>query len=116
MCDGWPAGPAPSRFYSTPIKADADGEHKHRPTIHTGRECAVEAGLEDAAMKEEFDADHRSMMMWTLAFGHHEDRTPTHGYEATCEAAMAAFAKSWRCFTTLDVVAMAQAASQASYG
>jgi hypothetical protein len=32
--------------------------------------------------------------MWTLAFGHHEDRTPTHGYEATREAAMAAFAKS----------------------
>jgi hypothetical protein len=34
--------------------------------------------------------------MWTLAFGHHEDRTPAHGYEATCKAAMAAFAKSWR--------------------
>jgi len=35
--------------------------------------------------------------MWTLEpFGHHEDRTPTHGYEATREAAMAAFAKSWR--------------------
>jgi hypothetical protein len=33
--------------------------------------------------------------MWTLAFGH-EDRTPTHGYEAMREAAMAAFAKSWR--------------------
>jgi hypothetical protein len=33
---------------------------------------------------------------WTLAFGHHEDRTPTHGYEPTREAAMAAFAKSWR--------------------
>jgi hypothetical protein len=32
--------------------------------------------------------------MWTLAFGH-EDRTPTHGYTATREAAMAAFAKSW---------------------
>jgi hypothetical protein len=30
-----------------------------------------------------------------LAFGHHEGRTPTHGYEATREAAMAAFAKSW---------------------
>jgi len=30
--------------------------------------------------------------MWTLAFGHHEDRTPTHGYAATREAAMAAFA------------------------
>ena len=25
-----------------------------------------------------------------------EDRTPTHGYEATREAAMPAFAKSWR--------------------
>jgi hypothetical protein len=33
--------------------------------------------------------------MWTLAFGH-EDRTPTHGYAVTREAAMAAFAKSWR--------------------
>jgi hypothetical protein len=33
--------------------------------------------------------------MWTLAFGHEEDRKPTHGYAATREAAMAAFAKSW---------------------
>jgi hypothetical protein len=41
--------------------------------------------------------------MSTLAFGHHEDRTPTHGYAATREAAMAAFAKRWRreCFLTL---------------
>ena len=23
---------------------------------------------------------------WTFAFGHHEDRTPTHGYEATRES------------------------------
>jgi hypothetical protein len=37
-----------------------------------------------------------SPWMWTLAFGHHEDRTPTYGYEATREAAMAASAKSWR--------------------
>jgi hypothetical protein len=29
---------------------------------------------------------------WTLAFGHHEDRTPTHGYAATREAVMTAFA------------------------
>jgi len=28
--------------------------------------------------------------MWTLAFGQHEDRTPTHGHAATREAAMAA--------------------------
>jgi hypothetical protein len=34
--------------------------------------------------------------MWTLAFGHYEDRAPTHGYAETREAAMATFAKSWR--------------------
>jgi len=37
-----------------------------------------------------------SPWMWTLAFGHHEDRKPTQGCEPTREAAMAAFAKSWR--------------------
>ena len=34
--------------------------------------------------------------LWTLAYGHHEDRTPIYGYEPTRDAAMAAFAKSWR--------------------
>jgi hypothetical protein len=34
--------------------------------------------------------------MRTLAFGYDPDRTPTHGYAATREAAMAAFAESWR--------------------
>jgi hypothetical protein len=34
--------------------------------------------------------------MWTLIFPHDAGRTPTHGYEATRAAAMAAFAKSWR--------------------
>jgi hypothetical protein len=34
--------------------------------------------------------------MWPLVFGHHEDHTPSHAYEATRKAAMAAFAKSWR--------------------
>jgi len=34
--------------------------------------------------------------LWTLAYGHHEDRTPIYGYEPTREAAMTAFAKSWR--------------------
>jgi hypothetical protein len=34
--------------------------------------------------------------LWTLGFGHHEDRTPTHGYAETREAAMTEFAKSWR--------------------
>jgi hypothetical protein len=32
--------------------------------------------------------------MWTLAIGYHEDCTPTHGYEPTREAAMAAFTKA----------------------
>ena len=31
--------------------------------------------------------------MWAIAFWHHEDRSPTHGYAATREAAMAAFAR-----------------------
>jgi hypothetical protein len=26
--------------------------------------------------------------LWTVTFGHHEDRTPTHGYAVTREAAM----------------------------
>ena len=26
--------------------------------------------------------------MWTVSYGFHEDHTPTHGYEATLEAAM----------------------------
>jgi hypothetical protein len=34
--------------------------------------------------------------IWTLAYGDHEDSTPAHGYAATREAAMTAFAKSWR--------------------
>jgi hypothetical protein len=25
--------------------------------------------------------------LWTLAFGHHDDRTPTHGYEPIIESA-----------------------------
>jgi len=34
--------------------------------------------------------------MWTLAYGHDIDRTPTHGFAVTREAALMAFAKSWR--------------------
>jgi hypothetical protein len=41
-------------------------------------------------------APHDRRWMWTLGYGYHEDRTPTHGYEPTREAAMATFAKSWR--------------------
>jgi len=34
--------------------------------------------------------------LWTLAYGHHADRSPIYGYEPTRQAAMVAFAKSWR--------------------
>jgi hypothetical protein len=37
-----------------------------------------------------------SPWMWTLAFEQHKHRSPTHGYASTREAAMRAFAKSWR--------------------
>jgi hypothetical protein len=32
---------------------------------------------------------------WTLAYSFHDGRVPTRGQEATIEAAMQAFAKSW---------------------
>ena len=35
-------------------------------------------------------------LMWTLAIEQHKHRSPTHGYASTREAAMRAFAKSWR--------------------
>jgi hypothetical protein len=38
---------------------------------------------------------HSSRRSGPLTYGYHEDRTPTHGYEANPEAAMLAFAKSW---------------------
>jgi hypothetical protein len=54
--------------------------------------------LADGAVVDRIMKMHASPVgtpwMWTLAIGHHEDRTPTHGYEPTREAAMAAFAKS----------------------
>jgi hypothetical protein len=37
-----------------------------------------------------------SPWLWTLGYGRHKDRTPIYGYEPTREAAMEAFAKSWR--------------------
>ena len=33
---------------------------------------------------------------WGLAYGYHKDRAPAHGYVESREAAMAAFAASWR--------------------
>jgi hypothetical protein len=36
-----------------------------------------------------------SPWFWTLAYGYHRDRNPTHGYAATREGAMADFKKTW---------------------
>jgi predicted RNA-binding protein with PUA domain len=38
----------------------------------------------------------RRQWMWKLSFDHRKERTPSHGYAESREAAMAAFAKSWR--------------------
>jgi hypothetical protein len=37
----------------------------------------------------------RSQWVWTLSYDYREDRTPTHGYAATRDAAQQAFARSW---------------------
>jgi hypothetical protein len=37
-----------------------------------------------------------SPWMWAFIFPHHKGRRPAHGYAESREAAMAAFAKSWR--------------------
>jgi hypothetical protein len=52
--------------------------------------CAIPAGYRRAALMGTLIDEVE------LAFGHHEDRSPTHGYAESREAAMAAFAKSWR--------------------
>jgi hypothetical protein len=41
-------------------------------------------------------APENAPWLWTFAFTHHEDRTPTHGCAVTREDAIAAFLKSWR--------------------
>jgi hypothetical protein len=72
------------------------------PSPYDNRHCAgdTENGGEEQVIASQRKAPRAGKApippwMWTLAYGDHEDRTPTHGYEATREAAMAAFAKSW---------------------
>jgi hypothetical protein len=56
----------------------------------------IEGGTVVGRIFKEPAAPEGRPWMWTLAYGYHKDRTPTHCYEASREAAMAAFAKSWR--------------------
>jgi hypothetical protein len=90
----------------------ADGTYIVEFRMADGEALAISRGRDPQWEEDDFDvladgvvvgrimkaaaAPVGSPWMWTLAFGHHEDRTPTHGYEMTREAAMAAFAKSWR--------------------
>jgi hypothetical protein len=59
--------------------------HANEKTSETGR--ARPQGIFDAT---------QHVVCGSQRLPHHEDRTPTHGYESTREAAMLAFAKSWR--------------------
>ena len=69
-----------------------------RPTGHW-RDDDYDVICEAAVVGRVFlspDGPQERQWMWTLAHGYCEGRTPTHGYEVTREAAMGAFAKSWR--------------------
>jgi hypothetical protein len=58
--------------------------------------CVLSEGQVVGRIMKVIAAPEDTPWMWTLAYGQHRDRSPTHGFEATREAAMAAFAKSWR--------------------
>ena len=69
-----------------------------RPTGHWGDDD-YDVICEAAVVGRVFlspDGPQEQQWMWTVAHVYSEGRTPTHGYEATREAAMGAFAKSWR--------------------
>src|SRR5262249_19970459 len=60
------------------------------------RECLCDLARDPFRGRMRCDVDPaaapvRMSWMWTLMLGYHEDRTPTHGYVATRDAAMAAF-------------------------
>jgi hypothetical protein len=61
----------------------------------TGDQYEVFAGDQVVGHIRLSNASPTTPWLWTLAYGSHEDRTPTHGYEATREAAMEGFARSW---------------------
>jgi hypothetical protein len=98
----------PSSFALHKAKVPCSPEQRKGPAADVARQ----AGIDPETRLSDFDvladgvvvgrifkanaAPVGSPWMWTLAFGHHEDRAPTHGYDPTREQAMAPFAKSWR--------------------
>jgi hypothetical protein len=58
----------------------------HYEVLHDARNVVGHILLSDAAPPE-------MPWNWSIAFGHHTGRKSTHGYEATRDAAMEAFAR-----------------------
>ena len=61
----------------------------HYEVLDEARNVVGHIMLSDAAPPE-------MPWIWSISSGHHAGRKPTYGYEATCEAAMEAFAKVWQ--------------------
>jgi hypothetical protein len=60
----------------------------HYEVLDEARNVVGHIMLSDAAPPE-------MPWIWGISSGHHAGRKPTYGYEATCEAAMEAFARVW---------------------
>ena len=69
---------------------------KRASAIHPSRECSeddfdvIADGVVVGRIKKAAAVPLGQSWIWTLAVGYHKGRTPTHGYESTREAAMAA--------------------------
>jgi len=66
-----------------------------RPSSHDDYDVLADGVVVGRIMKA-YAAQVGSPWFWTLGYGYHRARSPTHGYAETRGAAMAAFAKSWR--------------------
>jgi hypothetical protein len=82
-------GAMSSLILKRPSASRSSDEWARTPTTYCG-------GLVVGRIFKSAAAPVGTPWFWTLAYSHLEDRMPTHGYAATREAAMAAFAKSWR--------------------
>jgi len=85
-----------ARLRWPPLPRAGDGNRAAAETAYSSMAAAETLRARSFLIIFKVRLGGRRPWMWTLASGHHKDRTPTHGYEATREAAMAAFAKSWR--------------------
>ena len=70
------------------LERATDGRENHYEVLDEARNVVGHIVLSDAAPPE-------MPWIWSVASGHHTGRKSTHGYEATREAAMEAFARVW---------------------